>query len=370
MGAAEYTKKLAADIMSGKGPDLISLDVGTFKYSNVYKMMSTGVFADLNEFFDNDSDLNIEDFNKTVFNAGVFKDKRYIVPLEYSIPIMLSTEYLINKTGINTTNCKDYFEFTSEIEKYLEANKNNTNAFSIFGLPKMINNYYQYMGVNILDYENKKVNIDTSEFKRATEFYKLLYPQELIKNKEKGLGYYKSTDLEENKMIFKSYKRGNCLDYFFSDSMRVAQVDKPVAMPIKDINGGVQAQISDSVAIRRNSANKQNAYNFIKLMLSPEMMKGRQFMNIPIGNTIARNLCSNYTKTGYFNFSDGIERKAITNEYCDEYMKIAGSVTGTYFPTPFENKFFELMEPFYKGDKSYEECIKNAKDQMEIYITE
>ncbi len=155
--------------------------------------------------------------------------------------------------------------------------------------------------------------------------------------------------------------------------MLLSSLDKPFPLIIRDLKGGVQSKIVDSVAVRSNSSNKQNAYNFIKLMISPEIVEKNICFNIPIRYSSVKNLFSKYTKGGLVHIDDSqnvIPLKALSQEYCDDYMKMVESITGAYFRNPWEKKFYEIMEPYYKGEKSYEECIKNAKDQMEIYITE
>ncbi len=377
MNYDEFIKKTNFDIMGGKGPDIIHMDVDLLANSDIYKMMCSGVFADLNDYFKKDSDFHIGDFNETVLNAGVFDGKRYVVPLYYSIPTLLSSETMIKESGFNIENCKDYFGFANEMGKYISSIKNKDDAPRIFKEPKIMKNYSNYMRVNMLDYKNKKVNIDTPEFKKASESYKLLYLQNLTQNSDKYNWYNGCVDLKQKKIIFdngheaKNGSTSASFARFFNNSQGVLSFDKPVALPIRNINGGIQAEINECMAVRNNSSNKQNAYNFIKIMISP-LMIDRQFdLNNPILNSKLASSFSEYiTFNDLLTVPDGITLQGLPQEYCDVYMKITGSITGTYFRNPWTNKLYEIMEPFYKGEKSYEECIKNAKDQMEIYITE
>ena len=53
-------------------------------------------------------------------------------------------------------------------------------------------------------------------------------------------------------------------------------------MPIRDVNGGIQAKLQYCVAVRGNSENLQNAYNYIKLLLSPHIQHAinRQVLSV------------------------------------------------------------------------------------------
>ena len=80
----ECTAILQAEIPAGKGPDLILTHYGTLP--DIYKTMDSGVLADLNPYMANDPEFDLSDYNEGVMSGGVLNGKRYIVPINYTIP--------------------------------------------------------------------------------------------------------------------------------------------------------------------------------------------------------------------------------------------------------------------------------------------
>lgn len=354
----ELMTKLSADIMAGSGPDILYMDFFTYDYTDVHKMMMSGVFADLNKFFEKDADFKIDDFNKTVFNGGILNDKRYIIPLSYKIPVALTTESIVKEKGIDIAKCNKFSGITDEITKQLN------NKQMIFGRPNVFNQYYKFMGIKMLDYANQTVNVDSDEFKKTAEFYKLLYPQDSM---EKVVG---NADLLKEKGKILEFENRNFLSSYFIDMMAIKAFDKCVVLPINDTKGGLQAEITNSLAVRNNTPNKQNAYNFIKIMLSEEVMDKNQTSNIPVRNSSIKKYCKMFTIDTEITETSEQPLKLITENEIDEFIKLSQNVTDTYINSPWSKKFDENMKPFYEGKKSYEECIKKAKDEMKIYISE
>ena len=83
-----YYTKLASEIMGGKGPDLF---VVNDSFWNVEKMMRQDIFADMQPYFDADA-FDWEPYNTAVMEAGVWEGKRYVIPLTYSIPVLITTQ--------------------------------------------------------------------------------------------------------------------------------------------------------------------------------------------------------------------------------------------------------------------------------------
>ncbi|MFZ2539829.1 MAG: hypothetical protein WAX04_13180, partial [Oscillospiraceae bacterium] len=74
-----FAKKLGTALLSGNGPDIIELTSLEQNY-DITKMMKSGVFADMSEFYDTDSELNKADFYQGVMNCGVYDGQRYVFP--------------------------------------------------------------------------------------------------------------------------------------------------------------------------------------------------------------------------------------------------------------------------------------------------
>lgn len=102
-------KQLHTQIMSGNGPDVYLLPTGntvTLKHGNglsqdlsiqvqpllydVIQAMRSGIFADISAYYDADDALGTASLQTAVMDVGVIGGARYILPLHYDLPVLLT----------------------------------------------------------------------------------------------------------------------------------------------------------------------------------------------------------------------------------------------------------------------------------------
>jgi len=114
-------KQLRSQIMSGKGPDVYLLPTGSsliLDYSvratvrenksvrieplllDVPLVMESGVFADIQPFFQ--EDLDAARLREEILSAGVINGKRYVLPLRFTMPVILTDPEAWPRHGLNT----------------------------------------------------------------------------------------------------------------------------------------------------------------------------------------------------------------------------------------------------------------------------
>lgn len=118
-----YLKQLRTQIMAGKGPDVyllptggvLTLDApsrvssmcGTTQmeveplFQDVTQAMYNGMFADISGCYDEDRALNTDALQIDVMEAGVIDGCRYVLPLRYTMPILLTDPSNYEETGIS-----------------------------------------------------------------------------------------------------------------------------------------------------------------------------------------------------------------------------------------------------------------------------
>lgn len=102
-----YLQKLQTQILAGEGPDVYLLPTGDTitidadrknhtdhvtvepLFHDVAQAMRTGVFTDIQRFYEADADLNTAGLRQEVMDAGVVGNARYVLPLRYNMPILL-----------------------------------------------------------------------------------------------------------------------------------------------------------------------------------------------------------------------------------------------------------------------------------------
>lgn len=99
-------EQLRAEIMAGEGPDIYLLPTKTTYWSlgplfeDVEQSMHNGIFADISEDYDADDELDKASLNTTVMDAGLADGGRYVLPLRYSLPVVLADNAQMDAHGI------------------------------------------------------------------------------------------------------------------------------------------------------------------------------------------------------------------------------------------------------------------------------
>ena len=99
-----FLEEVVQEIEQGAGPDVFMLtasaDNDDSLFSVVNQAMRSGVFLDLSEYYDMDQELNTQDLNETVMEAGVVDGVRYTLPLKYSMPVLYYVPELAENLGL------------------------------------------------------------------------------------------------------------------------------------------------------------------------------------------------------------------------------------------------------------------------------
>ncbi|WMJ22343.1 extracellular solute-binding protein [Paludicola sp. MB14-C6] len=367
----EYFNKLNSDVMAGKGPDVIVLDQDFVNYSNAYKLMKSGVLTELDDFIKQDKNINLNDYYKPIMDEGIYKNRRYILPVQFTVPLMMSGKQALKDAGINADNCKkDFWGLSEEMYRYYSQSQDKDKLIRSTWKYNPFIDELEYMGIRgAFDYNKETVKFDTNDFKKAMKQYKPWYQfdQKTDPNEYMPFGRL----INEKKVLFGASLDQNPMGIFYY-IQTLENKDQPVIIPIRTIDGGMEAQISTAVGIRNNSKNKQNAYNYIKLMLSPEAMYDYFNQGFSTNKKFAQAIITSNREVtpGHYSKEYDITYSAIPKECYKEVSSILDQVNGAHFYTPLTNQLIDYMKSYLEDKKSYEECIKEAKQKFELYLSE
>jgi len=116
-------KQLRTQIMAGKGPDVYLLPTGSVLttdfltqsktirgtmsipveplFSDVVQIMRDGYFLDIQSYYENDQALNTGALKKEIMDAGILDGSRYVLPLRFDFPVVLTNTELWESAGLN-----------------------------------------------------------------------------------------------------------------------------------------------------------------------------------------------------------------------------------------------------------------------------
>ena len=369
---------LTSELAAGKGPDVV---MWTNELDDPYKSMGSGIFDDLNSYISEDLDFDLSEYLETIMDAGVYKNKRYIIPLEYRVPLYMSTEELLEENELPKDLNLSFEEFVYAAAKF--ADKNNSSPFTSRGIGLSI--FFPWSGLNIINYDGFTVNkeiIESEVFRNIMESYRSYY------NQDHSELAYSGPTIDAEMLINKNalftipglgeggYERTLLRGYSFTSHQA-----EPVINMHRGYDGKVIAEVTTKAAIRANSENKQNAWNFIKILLSSEISgMESNTTNFPVSKQgIEKKISSQIESIEHLVgeplsgdiLGTVLSAESISTEVVEMYRSLITDVDSAVLQNSAVNNILnESMEPYFKSEKSYEDCLENLKNKLELYIGE
>ena len=253
----ELFQQVAAQIMAGEGPDVFIVND---RVMDVEKLVRQGIFADMEPFFQAD-DFDWTPYHKTVMDGGVWDGKRFVVPLSYDFPLLITSRTALEETGFDMDVCRDYQGFIDETTRYME---DPTQTRQLFRQPLIIADIVGFSGISVADYDTQTIDLSAPLFKAGYQWYKTTMEKNTndYNDYTDDMSLYGAAAVRDGNVLWTPPIQG-ALSGFYNDFGAIKTVDDAVMMPIRDEKGGIQARLKFPVAVRANSENLQNAYDFI-----------------------------------------------------------------------------------------------------------
>ena len=381
----ELYEKMAVQFMAGEGPDLFLVDDALM---DVEKLVRQGVFADMEPYFQADNfdwepyfqadNFDWEPYNQAVMDGGVWNGKRFVIPLSYQFPLLFTTRSALEETGFDVEACGDFQGFLEETTRYME---DETQTRQLFRGKLAISDFVDESGLALGDYDTRTIDLSSPLFKAGIEWYKTLWekcPHDYYDSYSDGF-LHGAAAVRDGKVLWTvSYAP---LEGFYTEFSALKTIDEAVMMPIRDVDGGIQAEIVDSVGVRANSENLQNAYNYIKILLglSVQISTSWSWDEMSVldrANEYFYDLVSqgrhHHTLAGDNGFYSTTNRvEALdwpTREEYDQLVGFTREITEAYYHSHL--RWQRGMRDHTRGDADYDEALETTQRYLERYITE
>ena len=390
----EIYEQVRNDMLMGKGPDLIFFsqeDKGSsVLFDDVEKVMAAGVFADLTPFIEADESFQQAGYNPGILEAGRYKGRQYAIPLYYTLPILRANTEVLSREGFDLAQTDNTIHFLDESVRY----KNAEGKRRIFAEENRIRELPRYAGLNLYDFETQSLNLDTPEFRKMQEQIKALRPEDLAERP------YPPNEYENNENInyaqqharfihlmmqsiwindhaeegwgspdslFAQYDDyDSAYDWFVQDRL---WLNEQTMVPLRGVDGKITAQATVGAAVSNTSPNQQNAYEFLRLVMTGyDFFDGNVF---PFMTPISDQLLYNQLMT---------DAESVEDAYPELIGKIVPAVKeiGSWFGdighATFRSGFYDRLEayfePYYNDEATYDECLAKAKRELLLYVSE
>lgn len=249
--------QLNLDLTSGNVPDILI----TNSYTPTETYIAKGIFADLYEFIDNDSEIKREDFVPNLLTSFETDGKLY------RFTDCFTVYTVIGKTAIFGENMGITVDRLNEIAASMPP---EAEMFAGFTKTDILTYAMEMSGSEFIDFKNGSCNFNSEDFIKVLEFANG-YINNIDFNSyfdDAFWGRFETMFADESALLMVCYLTSYDDMYRFEHT----NFDDPVTavgFPCKD-RIGTSFVVDSGFSIAEKSPNKEGAWEFVRTMLLPE----------------------------------------------------------------------------------------------------
>ena len=387
--------QLNAEILSGGGPDLFIMEGYRTTEINLFpdieKAMVNGTFLDLTEAMEKQGLSREKDFYTAVLDAGQWEGRQYILPLGFSVPLMISAADVLNASSFSLQRAM--YSMDSLLTELLRIHEEQP-ILVITSIDPL-----DVLAQPVLDYEAHQVRLDTSAVRRALELEKIFRTGDIAYDLAKGL--FDDTNPAQVQDEFAEGVPFAALRYSrFSLNLlrqcRALGIELSV-MPIPNEEGTITAKIGSYAMGNRNTKYPEEVADLLLYLVSEECQSAAAYADydqLPI-----RKGCMQACFDAQYQFSIyDASRERMTEEGIAERQKrhgvpldearikqletICDQVTAAHYQTIWyrgvdlgqsetgENVASYLHMQYWNDEISLDELIEILSSKMRLYLDE
>lgn len=373
---ATFYEDIRGQLIAGNGPDLLIFDSAVFP--DVHKAITSGAFADLSPLLNATGEFDSADFSALALAAGQYRDRQYVMPLFYDFAGLYTSSSIYPQNqrqdrpaAFDLTAAGTFTGLMEEAARLSERNPTRIFYNDVFPL-----HWTGCAGLELLDYESGKVNLDSPEFRSIQQSLATLYQNGQLETESFSVFDRWSTVIDGSAQFtyFTSLQTGLTKSFssaITSDEDGLGLLRQSPALdqylPVRTVTGGIQGQVLLSASIRSGSPNQRNACEFLMELLADDFQSGSVHYSdsLPVRTLNVQDRAAGIRSS----YEAAFGAKA-PQSYTDNYLKWVGEIDRIVFPTDLDDRLLEYFTPYYKGNSPYEECLKQAKAQLMIAVSE
>lgn len=374
-----YVTKLTTAIMAGEGPDILYFNPQIFNSLN--KTVATGVFTDLDALIARDNTFKDLDLNANAMKAGIYDGKRYFIPVRYQLPVMVSTQGMLEKNGISIDDKWTLDDLRNIVLDYASATGNRY----FFSAQVSFNLLLQSCGMDFIDYDARKSHFQSQEFIELLKVYKDIYPF-IMPADDPAMGELPAESMQNNRYVVDvsfslSPEQLYIWNAIYSEVLGESQVLLP--FPTLKPGEGRPIRIMNVAAINETCKNKQAALDFIEELLSLDIQSALDkhgnsnlTLGMPVNREALRKDLEYFTSpscqvgvlsTGTRSFSP----LAIPENLASRFNALNNSISVPVSrDQAIKNMIDEGVQSFIEGKRTAEQAAKDIDDKVNLFLNE
>ena len=364
-----YTK-LNNDIISGKMPDLLVVSSAIPFESYINK----GLIEDLEPFFENDPDLNKDDYLFNVFEAYGVDGKIYCLTPSFSVSTLVGKTKDVGSTPGWTM--EQFVKFAGSLPEGCEVVNGATQEGFLFEL------LYTAIG-NYVDFGKGTCNFNDGDFAGMLQVIKDNFPKEFNYDDEDYWNKYDTAFRDGRAALYDGYFS----DFRSFKRTEVGTFGEPVTwigFPAKEGNGAVLHSWA-RYAMSSTSAAKEGCFEFMKDFLSDDYQESLGW-NFPVKISALEKMAEESQQKPYWEDENGereyyddsyyvggqdITIDPLTEEETTKIIEFLKTITLTdAYDQDINTIISEETEAFFEGQKSAEDVCNVIQSRVSMYLSE
>ena len=376
----EMTNKLAGEMATGAGPDVILLSDKTTL--DVYKSIRGENFADLTSYFADDKEFSKDDYYQNIIDGVKVNGKQYIIPFTFDLNAFYMKKSIQDKLQIDkfdvTSNFGDFMKTILDYQKQLQTDDNMEVTLSALTSKKgvsVITSLCRACGLKSVD-ESGNICVSKSDVQATFNVLKAII-DESTKKKDA---------LDSSTSGVEAYGR---LDAFFCnvrnapftisvlDGILTSKFNDSLAfegIPNTNGDGGYNANIISYGVVNSNSKNISEGYKLMKYLMNYDYKSEYESYSLPIKKSAVTNILDK-VKIGYKSYqvssTESISTLPWDNETIESFNYLLDHVTTSSFANAkVEEIINNTMQGFVSGTDSFDTCYDKMINQLKLYLQE
>ncbi|MCX4344403.1 MAG: extracellular solute-binding protein [Kineothrix sp.] len=370
-GYGSGVEQMNADMISGKGPDIIELSS-----ANVQMYAAKGILEDLYPYIDADSEMNREDFLENIRKAYEIDGKLYTMPSRFYINTVLAKVSNVGERDSITLD--ELMEIAGGLPEGTQLYEYATKGSIL--MTNVVMNLDQYV-----DWSTGECKFNDGEFVKALEFANRFDTD----YKEDTSGLTMPEKVQQNRLLMVQTGISSMQEYIMYEAM----FGEPIAFcgyPTSSDNGSFISNAGSTMGINAKSPNKDGAWQFVRRSLTKEAQEGSSrggdygfpIMKSALEKQFEKDMTEDYyedvdgtkkrsekTSWGYDNFS---VRIFAAKDY--EVETVRKLIEGTDQMYQYDEKIMEIIteesNAYFEGQKSAKETADVIQNRIQVYVNE
>ncbi len=354
----ENVERFLTDVIAGNHPDLVNLDDG-----EIYETLKEKeLLEDLSNYFEQDGDVSGEDFLPKSLEFYEENGKIYSIPYGLVIYAMMGEDrYLGNYAAWDLSQFR---EFLRSLPNEKLATSGCSNQEFLFQL------CYNHMD-HFVDGTKRTCNFQTNEFMDFLEIASF-FPEENLD--DDAIWEKRRNAILSGESILKIVSIGEFSEYEYERAMFPGK-GRIIGFPVDHGNGVSLGSGGIAPAIMRTSRRKEEAWEFIKYVLTKE--KNHLYTSIfpsykPILNEIfekAREQAGTDYQCQYGDYVSYVPHASLSEiEEVQSLLNVGQSAKGG--SEKILQIIWEEAEAYFKGGMTAEEAAEKIQNRVALYLSE